>query len=467
MDKSSKGNQSKSGAILLGGLALATTIGALAVVMWPQPSDPSREARQPKNTNGLRPSDGSDTPPASTLKDPQEELPFISPSEPFDTELEQKRLIEELEQAITDFPSDEKLLHLGALTYAEVLQTQRALALFEESLAIDSSNPDVFVGYADLLLQVGRAEDAVKRLESNREQAGRSTAFRLALAKGYSQTAQLDKAAAELEPLTPEPQYERQVRIELAQIQNQLKRYTAAEDNARVAIAQGTTDRAAYLALSTALMRQGKRDEAVEVRKEMPAIEQQAAPGDQAYQQSFRKFAAHTYAVLGSAFATKGLAGKAEQSLKYSLALDAASESALSTLVSLTRSQGRDKDALSWQQRLAAADPTNVMHQFNLASLAAAAGNMDVAEKALRKSVELDGSGQAHLQLSRFLMGLGKPNEAVVSARKGVAQLQSLDSHILLISALQMANDRVGAAQAFVEAKKLFPGAPQLGGFQP
>lgn len=453
-----------SGAILLAGLALVTTIAAVVVVMWPQSSGEPRQPRQAQNPN--RPTFANDSEPTQ-VSNGKESVPLFAPSDPFDTELEQNRLIEMLEQSIAKFPSDERLLHLGGLTYAEVLQTERALKLFEESLAVDSSNPDVFVGYADLLLQVGRAEDAVKRLESNQSKAENSTTFKLALAKAYSQTAQLEKAAALLEPLAPESQYERQVRIELAQIQNQLKQYTDAENSARLAIANGTTDRAAYLALSTALMRQGKRDEAVEVRKKMPSIEQQASPGDQAYQQSFRKFAAHTYAVLGSAFATKGMLEKAEQMLKYSIALDASSESAISTLVSLMRSQKRNDDAYSWQQRLALVDPANAMHQFNLASLAAVLGKMDVAEKALRKSVELDGSGQAHLQLSRFLLGLGKPNEAVIAARKGAAQMQSLEAYILLVSALQMANDRVGAAQAFTEAQKLFPNAPELAGFQP
>ncbi|GAB5406004.1 MAG: hypothetical protein Aurels2KO_42350 [Aureliella sp.] len=485
MSKSFKGTTASGGLKLLYVVAAASTVIMLAVVLWPtDQSTPPTEDSVGQAAPPTAPASGTRAPEeaSSSTASPTDSTQSVAPkpSDPFNTQIEQERLIADLEKAIADFPSDAKLKHLGAVTYAEVLQTERALELFEQSLSIDDSNAEVFVAYADLLLQVGRADDAVERLEKSRSQIEKlasqttsgqptssRTTFALALSKAYAQTGQLEKALAELETLQPEPQYLSQVKVELAQVQNQLQKFELAETNARIAVEEGTQDRAAYLALSTALMRQGKREEAVEIRKQMPEIEQQVAPGDQAYQQSFRKFAAHTYAVLASGFEAKGLLGEAQERLQYSLALDANSESALRTMVNLQRSQGRLDQAVAWQERLVASEPENLIYVVNLASLAVANRDAALAEKALRRAVELDETGMADLQLARFLMEFGKHAEAVEAARSGVLQLGSIDAHVLLIATLQRQGNRVAAAQAYVEAKRLFPNAPQLAGFQP
>lgn len=464
-----------AGGRLLGMVAVVSAVGLVVVLLLP-PAPPKPEA---DGSGSLASPSGLVEDPdslvaapgnaATQLQPPDEPAaaPRRQPSQPFDTQVEQGLLLADVEKAIADFPNDAKLLHLGAVTYAEMLQTERALDLFEASLAIDSQDASVFVAYADLLLQVGRADEAMARLEAGRESAGDSTVFGIALAKAYSQCAELEKARELLEGLKPDAEYVSSVKLELARVQNQLQEFAAAEANARYVVDAGTTDRAAYLVLSTALMRQGKRDAAVEVREQMPEIEQQLAPGDQAYQKSFRKFAAHTYAVLGSAFEVKGLFGEAEDKLLYSVALDPSSESALMALVSLMRKQARIQDALKWQQKAAEVAPENILHVVNLASLAAAVRDFPLAEKSLYKAVELDDTGQAALQLAQFLMGIGKPVEAVQAARQGVALSGALEAHLILMMALKNQGDKLATAQAYLEAKKLYPDAPQLVGFQP
>ncbi len=474
MHKSPQDSPNSKGAILLAIAAVASTLAVIAVVKYLPSSTSSensslkkqvsRSSTAPKTRNAIETATNS---PSDTQPIAKPAAAFAKPSDPFDTETEQKRLLAHLEQTISDFPSDAKLMHLGAVTYAEVLQTARALELFEASVKADPSDPDVFIAYADLLLQVGRAEDAITQLETARPSAVGSTPFGLALAKAYSQTARLDDALAVLQKLTPEPNYTDQVKLELARVQLQLRDFEKAEANARYVVDRGTTDRAAFLALSTALMRQGKQEEAVKYRQLMPEIEQQITPGDQAYQQSFRKFAAHTYAVLGSAFEVKGLFAKAEQDLRYSLDLAPDSEEAAVAFVSLLRKQGNLKEALLWQQRIVNASPDNILHVVNLASLAAAEQKLDIAEQALRRAVVLDDTGGAGLQLAQFLLHVGKPTEAVEIARNGVEATGSIDAHCLLIAALQSQGDRAAAARAFIAAKKLFPDAPQLVGFQP
>lgn len=391
----------------------------------------------------------------------------MQPTEPFDTQTEQKRLIEAIERAIVEFPNDARLVFLAATTYAEFLQTDRAIELFEKSLKLDATNATVLVAYSDMLLQIGRSHEAVERSEAGRKAVGDTPALRIALARAYGQTAQPQKAFDLLRDTTFGPEYLAASKLELARVQNQLGLFEEAEQNARLAMENGHRERGVYQELSTALMRLGKREEAMQTRRSMPPIEQQITPGEQKYQVWFRKLAGHTYATLGSAYAAKGLYEAAEVNLRYAAAMDATSEEATGALVGLLRNMGRMQEAFELQNGLVKAVPDNMLHLANLASLATAVQNFEVAEASLRKAAELDDSGQAELRLAQFLMGVGKPTEAVQAARQVVAKTESLDAYLVLLVALRNQGDRLETVAAFLEAQKKFPNAPQLAGFQP
>jgi tetratricopeptide (TPR) repeat protein len=481
MSKSRQDKSKSVSGILLAAIAIISTLALIVVVSSPNNNSTSNSSISGDLARGEAASELSAARKSPSLEtatakgvtaDTQQTAGApadarLKPSDPFDTQLEQQRLLEAVEATLAKFPSDSKLLHLGAVTYAELLQTERAIELFEKSLTIAPSDPQALVAYAELLLKIGRVEEAVLWLERGRPVAGSTTSVNIALAKAYGQSSKPEEALAVLSQSSPEPEHAAEFKLELARVQNQLQQFAEAEANARDVVKGGTAERGAYLELSTALMRQGKREQAMEVRSNMPPIEQQIAPGEQKYQVWFRRLVSHTYAVLGSAFEAKGLWEQAEDRLLYALAIDGSSDEALTTLIGLLRKQGRIPEAIKLQQTAVEAAPENILHAVNLASLAAAVQDFDLAERSLRRAVKLDETGQAELRLAQFLMGVGKPVEAVETARQAVANLGSLDAHLVLLVTLQNQGDRLATVQAYLDAKKLFPNAPQLADFQP
>ncbi len=89
-------------------------------------------------------------------------------------------------------------------------------------------------------------------------------------------------------------------RLKLATALSQLDDFVGAEREAREAMTLEPTNRAAYVALATALARQSKREEANTVRASMPKIAEQSMPDDLKYQNSFRSFASNTYGMLAA-----------------------------------------------------------------------------------------------------------------------------------------------------------------------
>ena len=103
-----------------------------------------------------------------------------------------------VDEAIAKFPQDAEVFHIAALAYAELLQTERALELFERSIELDGRNPAVLVSYADVLLQVGRQTAAVAILEKSVKQGVETAPLLTALGEAYSQLGEVELSAETL-----------------------------------------------------------------------------------------------------------------------------------------------------------------------------------------------------------------------------------------------------------------------------
>ena len=242
----------------------------------------------------------------------------------------------------------------------------------------------------------------------------------------------------------------------------QLEQFQQAELNARKAIELGQDDRAAYLALSTALIRLGNRDEALKIREQMPAIEQQTLPDDKKYQESFRKFASHNYALLGLAYISHDRLSQSEDLLLKSLTLEPTSLKGLTTLGDLFHRSGRLGDALRVYQRLIEVQPDNVMNYRNCASLAISMGELPLAEKVLRQAAEIDSSGYADLYLAKYLLSFGNFADASLHAKAAVDQSGDIDAYVTWIMALQAEGKTAFAVNALYKARELAPNDPRL-----
>ena len=106
----------------------------------------------------------ADTPDANTLAQTK---PFVLPTTPiaFDTATEQKQLLEVVEKMADHQPNNETAMVIAAITYAELLQTDKALDYFSRALKINPNNTEALAGQSKVLLQQGHVEQATKNAE--------------------------------------------------------------------------------------------------------------------------------------------------------------------------------------------------------------------------------------------------------------------------------------------------------------
>ena len=409
---------------------------------------------------------GSQRQPAALAQPSMFHLP--QPLAEMDTETEQTRLLEELESAVQSYPDDAKIHYLAALTYKELLQTERAGESFKQSLAIEGDNAEVLVAYGDMLTKLeGKHEQAVEVLAQAVDRGIESDSLLSTLGHAYSELGELEKAVECFQRALSSGSQDSQTNLLLSQAFLQLERFSEAEQQARTALARDKTNRAAYIALSTALIRQNKKSEALELRAQMPKVESQVMPDDQKYKQSFRDLAANTFSMLGAAYISHDAFLSAEQALLHSIELEPTSPGSATLLADLLRRQGRIQDCMVVYQRLTEIQPDNPVNFYNLASLALTLGDVQLAERTLRRGAEIDSSGSSDLQLAKFLLGIGKVDDGIAHARLATERLGTVDAYLILIEAHRAKGDKAAAFSAYRKAKGLAPSDPRLAVFTP
>ena len=158
---------------MLWGGVIASSLVVIAV-FWFYPDSKSEIAKRAQTapSQDSRPSELEDSP-LKTAAATQTTTPtvtptaFALPSKPrsIDTKTEQDRLLAKVEKLVVDYPHSADAMHIAAITYSELLQTDKAATFFKNSLALDNRSPQVLVDYARLLLQTGQQQAAVDLLE--------------------------------------------------------------------------------------------------------------------------------------------------------------------------------------------------------------------------------------------------------------------------------------------------------------
>lgn len=451
-------------AVLAGSSFAFATILLFGVYFWPDFSTPlSDENNKAGASNPL--GDRLSGEPAESHFALQ---PIVLPTEPiaFETKEEQARLLACLDIGLRDFPDDAQLLHAAALTYGELLQTEKAISYFDRALVVDPRNLDVIVRRTELLQQMGRGDDACRDLRKAFDAGIDALPLLRALGNAYTQVGQPEDAQEILEKgLTRFPK-DGALLLGLAQAQLQLEKFDAAEKNSRAAIDLGNTGRATYLVLSTALLRRGEREEAQIIRSKMAPTSTPEKQTDEKYHDSFRGFASHTYEMIAGVYAGHNRLQDAREQIKRSLELEPKSIVGTTLLADLYRRNGRLKDCVLVQERLVQLQPENPVNYTNLASLLVATGDVVNAERALRNGARIDTTGFVNMQLARFLLATDRSQEAAKFAKQAVDKQGNVDTYLLWITALKANGDLESAMAAYKQAIKIAPNDPLLTQFK-
>lgn len=394
--------------------------------------------------------------------------PFALPVAPrtIDTATEQSALTTRVEKAVADFPLNPSAAHIAALTYAELLQTEKATTYFKKSLELNPREPQVLVDYASLLTKTGKQQEAVELLREPIAQPTATAAMYDTFGGALMETGELEQAASTLESAAAKFPNDSSIQLRLAQVQMQLQKFAEAEKAARAALALGRTDNAVYAVLSSALIRLGQRDEGLKVRAMATTENPQAETEDSKYRDTFQKFAAHTTSLLANVYRSNRQQESAEQLLRDALALDPDSTTSLLAMADLLYQQRRPAEAIPVYERLIKLQPENLYNYNNLASLAVSVGNVSLAESALRQASKVDPTGNATLRLADFLLRLGNASEASVQARAAVDQLANADAYLVFIAALKAEGKNTAAINALVTAREKFPNDARIQSIQ-
>jgi len=385
---------------------------------------------------------------------------------------ERKQLLNEVEKAVDAYPRDASILHIAGLVYAEVQQSERAIELLKKCNEIDGNRPGAVVALSDLFTQLGKPEEAAVILEQAVGRGHETEPLLSALGEVYSQAGKIEEAAKVLERAVsiasadPVLMQESTAPARLAQALTQLGRFEEAEKQARDAVALQPKKEANYIALSNALMRQNKREQALEVRKQIPKRETFVPADDQEFELSFRGFASHNYSMLAAAYSAHNSLANAERMFVLSLELEPESAKTALLLADLLRLQGRNHDAISVYKRLLEIKPDDLINYHNLASLAVSIKDLALAENSLRLATKVDLSGNADLRLAVFLLGIGN-KETLTYAKIAVDRLGTIDAYLVLMDAARACSDTASAYNAYLKAKAIAPNDPRLANFNP
>jgi len=430
-------------AILLCSYALLFV--SVAIAFYPSTSPVSLSDRRPKRS-----------PSQNTLA---KTLPFALPSVPreIDIQVEKEDLLTRLDESVLAFPDNSSLHHVIALTCVELTQTEKAETHFKLARRLNFSSPSIGVGYAKLLSQLGKPEEAVDLLTDLFNRGMITEELLDELGNTHLQRGEVENAYRILADAHLKYPKNNSILLHLAQCEVQKDMFVEARDHAQRLLELGQKDSAVYMTLSTALIRLGEREKALEVRKQQAAATPKKPSEDEAYQQSFREFACHSYMMLGNCLIEQKEWEQGEQWLLYGLRLSPAYKPSLISLGEFLRKRGRIQDSIKVHSRLCEMEPENPVALNNLASLAATAKLLPLAESSLRRAAALDMTGVSSLRFAQYAMQ--RPDYLVAErfARDAMQKSQSEESYSLLISILQSMG-RLSEANALRElAMQKFP----------
>ncbi len=429
-------------------LVLAALIIGIVVYFTPKPADdPELVAKLAKELK-LEVGKADDTPgiaypPASLV------LP-LQPSSLTDEQLFQ--LVAKLADGLLQtLPSDPAALHSAALIHSELKQTAKAETLWQSCLAKHPTAAGPYVAFADLLMKVGRTEQAAELLEQNWSLLAASPAAVQMRAKVLDQLGQPEEAVKLLESSLRAQPNAVDNWLELGQLQNQLQLYPEAENSLRTAVALGMTANETLLfALSTAVSRQNRPEEARKLLEVFQELKKSNADPSgnrfqEAYSTALRKIAARAFMNAAALMKESNKPKEAEQYVMQLLSIDPEHVSGLMTLSALLRQSGRLPDAVLVQKRILELEPDNPLNIVNLASVLGEMGELNDAEALLKEAAQRSRPdlGLFHAELARMYLNLKRYEDARTYARQA-AQRQPLQEHFALLAAACKALDDKG-----------------------
>lgn len=448
-------------------MAVGLSVLAIVVVVLLGPTPPADSVENASRPAGSKVSETADA------MDNHSDLVLPLRAEAMDVEALEKELIDLAEKLLESYPRDAAALYVAGMAYSQMQQSTRAEQLLRRCVDLSFEQPSAHVGLAENLMLGGKDEEAVKVLKNAIAQGRTSPQVVRTLAKALANLGRIEEAIEVLRQGVQDFPTDSQNWLRLGQMQMQARRFQEAETSVRQAASLGEVGAPVLVALGTSLSRQGKHEEATEVRQRLADLhaqmDGQSRSAGHRFQTEYAKTFRHNaiqWLVTGAAvYLEHGERRRAETLLLRAIALDPQQTQGYTLLASVYQREGSLPDVIVVLQRLIDIEPENIRHYTNLARVAVHTGNEGLAETALQQAIRLDGEGGvAHCLLAALYASQGRNAEARASAEIAARRMQSVEAYLLLMSTCQAVGDDAAATRALQKARQLAPNDPRLSG---
>lgn len=428
-------------------ICVGAALGVVAVVayLFP-PSDAPPDA--PVNPQAPPPPEATITLPVEAIEISNETL--------------QSEAVSEVENLRSRFPKAPGALHVSAMLFAGLQQTEKAETLWQECIALAPRHVGPRVGLANVLTERGQDEAAVETLNAALADGCSSPEAYHLLATVLTKLGRLNEADDVLQEGIASYPSIAELWFLLGQTQNQLQKFADAEASLKKAIEFGDRSTKAYFALANACMRQGKAEEAAEYRKRFSELKNQQSEANQdvpfykRYGGALRPIVGSTLSAAAAVYAKQNDPSEAERLFLRTLALIPKNPQVLGELSALYLQLGRVADAKVVNERLADLEPNQVFHQINLASVLARLGDFQEAEEALQRAIELKPDyALPYLSRAQLYLQTGEFERARSFAEQGTRLAPTPRAYEILAAVCRRLGDTKAADAAHLMAQKL------------
>ena len=379
-------------------------------------ADSNTDLRPPAAADGTAASDslgrfGSDSLPKPTISLSQEALT------PSPEEMQQEA--EEVAARIARrFPDSAEALHVAAMLYFDLHQTQKAEPIWRKCVELAPNMAGVHVGLGTVAMSQGRDEEAVETLRRRWPSATSSPDVYQNLATSLGKLGRTAEAEAVLQTaVTTFPKHADHWLL-LGQTQIRLDQFEAAERSLGRALELGLNSSKVYYSLANACARQGKTDLAAEYRARFVELKSDHAPPEGKWSEGrypviLKQLTVAVLSNAGEVYMVQQDYDEAERLLSRAVALDPKHIKSHRLLAALYYLLGRPADAKLVQERLIELEPDNLLHHVNLASISGELGDYRSAEAALKRILDVSpNSAVAYTGLAELCLHVGKLDQA-------------------------------------------------------
>ncbi len=355
-----------------------------------------------------------------------------------------------IQQLTALFPNSAEVEHLHGLIQLRLKRTKLAEPLLQRCVEMAPSNPKMRIDLAELLLQLGRAEEALQVLHVPTIDAKPMEAQYLEMFGDcqvqMGQIAEAEtsfRAALDIAPTLPS------IWTKLGKVLLQQNQLAEAKQCATRAIEIDADLAQAWLLLHQLAVLQRETVEAREafarwtaLTKVRPKIDQETS-FDEAHSQNMGMVYGSIFRSIATLYLSLGNLPQALTHLDLAIEINPRDTIALAARANQWRRIGDFQRAAELNRLLIRMQPLEAAHYQNLANLCMQLNQPLDAEATLRLACQrLPLNGQLHLALAQFLLYLGKPEEALAPARIAAKHLNSNAAHDILNSVQNAVSNR-------------------------